>query len=43
MRFFSEQWRDYQQVQIDAIRPHLPARTFITTNYTGRYDNLIFG
>ena len=43
MRFFSEQWRDYQQVQIDAIRPHLPRPKFITTNYTGRYDNFDFG
>ena len=42
MRFFSEQWRDYQQVQIDAIRPHLPRPKFITTNYTGRYDNFDF-
>jgi len=39
MRFFSMQWRDYQQVQMDAIRPHLPRPKFITTNYTGRYDN----
>lgn len=43
MRFFSEQWRDYQQVQIEAIRPHLPAPKFITTHYTGRYDNFDFG
>ena len=43
MRFFSEQWREYQQVQIDAIRPHLPRPKFITTNYTGRYDNFDFG
>ena len=43
LRFFSEQWRDYQQVQIDAIRPHLPPQKFITTNYTGRYDNFDFG
>jgi len=42
MRFFSQQWRDYQQVQIDAIRPHLPAPKFITTNFTGRYDNFDF-
>lgn len=43
MRFFSELWHDYQQVQIDAIRPHLPQPKFITTNYTGRYDNFDFG
>ncbi len=43
MRFFSEEWRGYQQVQIDAIRPHLPQPKFITTNYTGRYDNFDFG
>ena len=43
MRFFSAQWRDYQQVQIDAIRPNLPRPKFITTNYTGRYDNFDFG
>ncbi|WP_426169621.1 beta-galactosidase [Sandarakinorhabdus sp. DWP1-3-1] len=42
LRFFSEQWRDYQQVQIDAIRPHLPGDRFITTNFTGRYDNFDF-
>jgi len=42
MRFFSTQWRDYQQVQMDAIRPHLPRPKFITTNYTGRYDNFDF-
>lgn len=43
MRFFSEQWRDYQQGQIDAIRPHLARGKFVTTNYTGRYDNFDFG
>jgi beta-galactosidase len=43
MRFFSEQWRDYQQVQLEAIRANLPASKFITTNYTGRYDNFDFG
>ena len=42
MRFFSEEWRDYQQVQIDAIRPHLARNKFITTNFTGRYDNFDF-
>ncbi len=43
LRFFSVQWRDYQQVQIDAIRPKLRQHKFITTNYTGRYDNFDFG
>jgi len=43
LRFLSEQYRDYQQVQIDAIRPHLGAGRFITHNYTGRYDNFDFG
>lgn len=42
MRFWSTAWRDYQQVQIDAIRPHLPAAKFITHNYTGVYDNFDF-
>ena len=43
LRFFSEAWRDFQQVQIDAIRPHLPEPKFVTTNYTGRHDNFDFG
>jgi beta-galactosidase len=41
-RFFSESWRSYQQVQMDAIRPHLGPNKFITTNYTGKYDNFDF-
>lgn len=42
MRFFSEQWREYQQAQIDAVRPHLAKGKFVTTNFTGRYDNFDF-
>jgi beta-galactosidase len=41
-RFFSESWRGFQQVQMDAIRPRLGAGKFITTNYTGKYDNFDF-
>jgi len=43
MRFHSETFRDFQQVQIDAIRPHLGPKRFITHNFTGRYDNFDFG
>lgn len=43
LRFFSDAWRDYQQVQIDAIRLHLAPGRFITHNYTGRWDNFDFG
>jgi beta-galactosidase len=41
-RFFSESWRSYQQVQLDAIRAHLGPNKFVTTNYTGKYDNFDF-
>lgn len=41
-RFKSDMWRDYQQVQIDAIRPHLPTGKFITHNFVSKYDDFDF-
>ena len=38
MRFISHTWADYQQNQIDAIRPHADSRQFITTNFMGFFD-----
>lgn len=41
-RFKSEVWREYQQGQIDAMRPYLPPDKFITTNYVSKYDDFDF-
>ncbi len=41
-RFKSDMWRDYQQAQIDAIRPHLSTDKFITHNYVSKYDDFDF-
>ena len=38
-RFWSEFWRDYQQNQIDAIRPYIAAEKIITTNFVANYAN----
>jgi beta-galactosidase len=38
-RFWSEFWREYQQNQIDAMRPHLAADKILTTNFVAHYDN----
>jgi beta-galactosidase len=38
MRFLSHTWADYQQNQIDAIRPHADPRQFITTNFMGFFE-----
>ena len=38
-RFWSEFWRDYQQNQIDAMRPHLAADKVITANFVAHYAN----
>jgi beta-galactosidase len=38
-RFWSEFWRDYQQNQIDVIRPHLAPGKILTTNFVAHYDN----
>jgi beta-galactosidase len=37
-RFISDTWSDYQQNQIDAIRPNAEERQFITTNFMGFFD-----
>ncbi len=37
-RFVSDTWADYQQNQIDAIRPHADKRQFIATNFMGFFD-----
>ena len=42
-RFWSEYWRDYQQNQIDAMRPHMAADKIVTTNFVAHYDNFDFG
>lgn len=41
-RFKSDMWRDYQQVQIDVIRPHLAPGKFITHNFVSKYDDFDF-
>lgn len=41
-RFKSEMWRDYQQGQIDAMRPYLAPDKFVTTNYVSKYDDFDF-
>jgi beta-galactosidase len=38
MRFISHTWADYQQNQIDAIRPNADPRQFITTNFMGFFE-----
>ena len=38
-RFWSEFWREYQQNQIDAMRPLMAADKFITTNFVAHYAN----
>lgn len=38
MRFISHTWADYQQNQIDAIRPNADSRQFITTNFMGFFE-----
>ena len=42
-RFWSEYWRDYQQNQIDAMRPHMAVDKIVTTNFVAHYDNFDFG
>lgn len=37
-RFVTDTWADYQQNQIDVIRPHADARQFITGNFMGFFD-----
>jgi beta-galactosidase len=37
-RFISDTWADYQQNQIDAIRPHADKDQFITTNFMGFFE-----
>ena len=37
-RFVSDTWRSYSLNQIDAIRPHIDPRQFITTNTMGWFD-----
>lgn len=37
-RFVSDIWSDYQQNQIDAIRPYADQRQFITTNFMGFFE-----
>ncbi|QMW22051.1 beta-galactosidase [Sandaracinobacteroides saxicola] len=41
-RFKSDMWRDYQQAQIDAMRPHLSPDKFITHNYVSKYSEFDF-
>ena len=41
-RFKTDMWRDYQQNQIDAMRPYLSADKFVTTNYVSKYDDFDF-
>lgn len=41
-RFKSDMWRDYQQVQIDTMRPHLSKDKFITHNYVSKYSEFDF-
>jgi beta-galactosidase len=41
-RFKSDMWRDYQQAQIDAMRPHLSRDKFITHNYVSKYSDFDF-
>lgn len=41
-RYFSVAWKEYQQAQIDAMRPHLAADKIITTNYVAQYDEFDF-
>jgi beta-galactosidase len=38
-RFITETWRDYQHVQVAALREHAEPRQFIATNYMGWYDS----
>ncbi len=38
MRFISHTWADYQQNQIEAIRPYADPRQFITTNFMGFFE-----
>jgi len=43
-RFVTDTWADYQQNQIDAIRPYADKRQFITTNFMGffeRFDHYV--
>jgi beta-galactosidase len=37
-RFVTDTWADYQQNQIDVIRPHAEPRQFITGNFMGFFD-----
>jgi beta-galactosidase len=37
-RFVSDTWADYQQNQMDAIRPYADHRQFITTNFMGFFE-----
>ena len=37
LRFGSDMWAEFQQNQIDAMRPHLAAGVPITTNYVAKY------
>ncbi len=42
LRFTSDIWAEYQQDQIDAMRPHLGAGKLLTTNVVSKYANFDF-
>jgi beta-galactosidase len=37
-RFITESYRRFQQVQLDALRPHLPADAWVTHNFMNWFD-----
>jgi len=39
-RFSSDSWVDYQQIQIDALRPEIGRAQFVTTNLMGLFSDL---
>jgi len=39
-RFVTDSYRKFQKMQIDALRPHVPARVWITHNFMGWFEGL---
>jgi beta-galactosidase len=39
-RFVTESYRKFQKMQIDVLRPHLPASAWITHNFMGWFDGM---
>ena len=37
-RFVTESYRQFQRLQVDTLRPHIPPKVWITHNFMGWFD-----